>query len=146
MASISEVCTACIDNLFFDIEGVEGKSKIAFCSCENKGQVALGQEELQQLDAGELNQFEKAIQQFCTGNDLAFGELRKRSGQSFGSPSQPQSGLAKTLSGLGETLSGLLGGAKKMPPSQQPTGLPKALSGLGETLNDLLGGDQTRPQ
>ena len=85
MASTSEQCTTCIDNLFLDIEGVEGKSKIAFCSCENKGQVALEQEELQQLDTGELNQFEKAIQQFCTGNGLAFGELRKRSGESSGS-------------------------------------------------------------
>ena len=88
MASTSEQCTTCIDNLFVDIVGVEGKSKIAFCSCENKGQVAFDQEELQQLDAGELNQFEKAIQQFCTGNGLAFGELRKRSGEPSGSLGQ----------------------------------------------------------
>ena len=92
--------------------------KIAFCSCENKGQVALDQEELQQLDAGELNQFEKAIQQFCAGNDLAFGELRKRSGESSGSLGQVnrrQGPVSDLVGGIGKLLHDLLRGGSSSP-------------------------------
>ena len=63
MASTSEQCTSCIDDLVVDPKSLGGRSEITICLCMNKGQVH--QEQLPELDA----RFEEMLQQFCDPQD-----------------------------------------------------------------------------